>query len=149
MTLEFILRRRADNAHPHLGGADWDSASSDLSSWRRFESCPPGCTNTSNTYLYAREIVAQIFNVYALRMAAVFLISQATLWMRTGVMPRWMALLTYLVALVLLFVVTQASSVILVFPGWVFLVSVFILVTHLTGPRQAARAPLRRDESES
>ncbi len=113
------------------------------------KSCPPGCTNTSNTYLYAREIVAQIFNVYALRMAAVFLISQATLWMRTGVMPRWMALLTYLVALVLLFVVTQASWVILVFPGWVFLVSVFILVTHLTGPRQAARAPLRRDESES
>ena len=46
----------------------------------------------SNTYLYARQIVAQIFNVYALRMAAVFLISQATLWMRTGVMPRWLAL---------------------------------------------------------
>jgi len=94
----------------------------------------------SNTYLYAREIVAQIFNVYALRMAAVFLISQATLWLRTGVMPRWMALLTFVVALVLLFVVTQASWVILIFPGWVLLVSVFILVTHLTGPRPAARA---------
>ena len=71
----------------------------------------------SSTYLYARQIVAQIFNVYALRMAAVFLISQATLWLRTGVMPRWMALLTYAVALVLLFIVTQASWVVLVFPG--------------------------------
>jgi hypothetical protein len=91
----------------------------------------------SNTYLYARQIVAQIFNVYALRMAAVFLISQATLWLRTGVMPRWMALLTYVVALVLLFVVTQASWVILVFPSWVFLVSVYILVTNLSGRRTA------------
>ena len=92
----------------------------------------------SSTYLYARQIVAQIFNVYALRMAAVFLISQATLWMRTGVMPRWMALLTYVVALVLLFIVTQASWVILVFPAWVFLVSVYILVTHLAGGRPGA-----------
>jgi hypothetical protein len=93
---------------------------------------------SSTTYLYARLIVAQIFNVYALRMAAIFLISQATLWMRTGVMPKWMALLTYVVALVLLFVVTQASWVILVFPAWVFMVSVYILVTHLAGGRPVA-----------
>jgi hypothetical protein len=98
----------------------------------------PSAFAASSTYFYARQIVAQIFNVYALRMAAVFLISQATLWMRTGVMPRWMALLTYVVALALLFVVTQASWVILVFPAWVFLVSVYILVTHLAGRRPAA-----------
>jgi hypothetical protein len=95
---------------------------------------------SSTTYLYARLIVAQIFNVYALRMAAVFLISQATLWMRTGVMPKWMALITYAVALVLLFIVTQASWVVMVFPAWVFLVSVYILVTHLAGGRPAALA---------
>jgi hypothetical protein len=98
----------------------------------------PSAFVASNTYLYARQIVAQIFNVYALRMAAVFLISQATLWLRTGVMPRWMALLSYAVALVLLFIVTQASWVILVFPAWVFLVSVYILVTYLGGRRPAA-----------
>ena len=73
-------------------------------------------------------MVAQIFNVYALRMAAVFLISQATLWLRTGVMPKWLAYPTYAVALVLLFVTTQAIWVVLVFPAWVFLVSVYILV---------------------
>jgi hypothetical protein len=111
----------------------------------------PSAFVASSTYLYAHQIAAQIFDVYALRMAAVFLISQATLWLRTGVMPRWMALLTFVVALVLLFVVTQASWVILVFPGWVFLVSVYILVTRLTGPRPAARAqvPSPRDEPES
>ena len=88
---------------------------------------------TSSSYLYGRQVVAQIFNIYALRMAAIFLVSQATLWLRTGVMPRWMAFVTYAVALVLLFVVTQASWVILIFPAWVFMVSLYILVTHLTG----------------
>ena len=89
----------------------------------------------SSSYLYGRQVVAQVFNVYALRMAAVFLISQATLWLRTGVMPRWMALLTFVVALVLLFIVSQAEWVILIFPAWVSMVSVYILATHLAGRR--------------
>ena len=66
-------------------------------------------------------------------MAAVFLISQATLWMRTGVMPRWMAFVTYAIAIVLLFVATQSHWVMLVFPGWVFLVSAYILISHVRG----------------
>jgi hypothetical protein len=86
---------------------------------------------TSTTYVFARGFIAQIFNVYAIRMAAVFLASQATLWLRTSVMPRWMTYITYVVALVLLFVATQAYWVILVFPAWVFLVSCYILVTRL------------------
>ncbi len=85
----------------------------------------------STTYTYARQIVAQIFSVYALRMAAVFQISQATLWLRTGVMPRWMALITYPVALVLLFVFTKSQLAILVFPAWVLLVSLYILIVSL------------------
>jgi hypothetical protein len=92
----------------------------------------------SSTYLFARQIVAQIFNVYALRMAAVFLISLATLWLRTGVMPKWMALLTYVAAIILLLIVTQASWVILILPAWVFMVSAYILATHL-GDRRPAR----------
>jgi len=105
----------------------------------------PSTFISSSTYLYARQIVAQIFSVYALRMAAVFVLSQATLWMRTGVMPRWMALLSYVVALVLLFIFTHASWVVLIFPAWVFLVSMYILVTHLGGSRLAPlEAPLAR-----
>jgi hypothetical protein len=104
----------------------------------------PSAITSSTTYTYARQMVAQIFNVYALRMAAIFLISQATLWWRTGVMPRWMALATYAVALILLFVVTQATWVVLVFPAWVFLVSAYILIGYLTrsgGPRDVLKAP--------
>jgi hypothetical protein len=96
----------------------------------------------SSTYAYARQMIAQIFSVYALRMAAIFQISQATLWLRTGVMPRWMALLTFPVALVLLFTFTQAQWVILVFPGWVLLVSLYILIVSLRrGPGAIADAP--------
>ena len=102
---------------------------------------PSGFTDSS-TYTYARQMIAQIFSVYALRMAAIFQISQATLWLRTGVMPRWMALLTYPVALVLLFTFTEAQWVILVFPGWVLLVSAYILVVSLRrGPGAIAGAP--------
>ena len=91
----------------------------------------------STTYAYARQAVTQILAVYALRMAAVFLLSQATLWLRTGVMPRWIALLTYPVALVLLLVFTQSWWVILIFPAWVLLVSVYILIAQ-PGRRPAA-----------
>jgi hypothetical protein len=97
----------------------------------------------SSTYAYARHAVAQITTIYALRMAAVFQLSQATLWIRTGVMPRWMALLTYVVALVLLFVFTQTWWVVLVFPAWVLLVSVYILVAQ---SRQQATEAEAADE---
>jgi hypothetical protein len=85
---------------------------------------------SSTTYAYARHSVTQILAVYALRMAAIFQLSQASLWVRTRVMPRWMALITIVVALLLLFVFTQAWWVILVFPAWVLLVSVYILIAQ-------------------
>jgi len=84
----------------------------------------------STTFTYARHAFAQILAVYALRMAAIFQLSQASLWVRTRVMPRWMALVTIVVALVLLFVFTQAWWVVLVFPAWVLLVSVYILIAQ-------------------
>jgi L-asparagine transporter-like permease len=71
-------------------------------------------------------------------MAAIFQLSQASLWMRTRVMPRWMALVTIVVALLLLFVFTQAWWVVLVFPAWVLLVSVYILIAQPAQGRGAA-----------
>jgi hypothetical protein len=68
-----------------------------------------------------------ISNVYALRMAGVTMISLATIWIRTGLMPRWLAQLTYLLALALLVVTNFGLWVTLIFPGWVVLVSLLIL----------------------
>jgi L-asparagine transporter-like permease len=75
-------------------------------------------------------------------MAAIFQLSQASLWVRTGVMPRWMALITIVVALVLLFVFTQAWWVVLVFPAWVLLVSAYILIAQPSqGQKEAGERP--------
>ena len=93
---------------------------------------------SSTTYDYARQMVTQILGVYALRMAAIFQLSQASLWVRTRVMPRWMALITIVVALLLLFVFTQTWWVVLVFPAWVLLVSVYILIAQPVQERQEA-----------
>ncbi len=87
----------------------------------------------SSTYAYARQAVTQILAVYALRMAAIFQLSQASLWMRTRVLPRWMALITIVVALVLLFVFTKSFWVVLAFPAWVLLVSLYILGGAIRG----------------
>jgi hypothetical protein len=76
---------------------------------------------------FSRATMLQISNVYALRMAAAFMVSLATIWLRTGLMPRWLAVLTYGLALVLLFVTTLSLWATLVFPAWVFVVSVLFL----------------------
>jgi hypothetical protein len=82
----------------------------------------------STAYDFARDVVAQIFTIYAMRMAAVFVMSLATLWLRTKVVPRWLAFFSFAVALALLFALTQSIWVVLVFPAWVLLVSAYILI---------------------
>lgn len=94
---------------------------------------------SSTTYTYARQAVTQILTVYALRMAAVFQLSQATLWIRTGVMPRWVAVVTIAVALILLIIFTTAWWVALIFPAWVLLVSAYIFIWSLRGRAAAKR----------
>ena len=79
---------------------------------------------------FGRSVMLQVSNVYALRMAGVLLISLATMWLRTGVMPRWLAFVTYAVALVLLVVTTLSLWVTLIFPAWVLGVSILILVQN-------------------
>ncbi|RVW05708.1 hypothetical protein [Rhodococcus xishaensis] len=79
---------------------------------------------------FGREVMLQINNVYAVRMAGVFMISLGTIWLRTGLMPRWLAVTTYVLALTLLLVVSLSLWVTLVFPAWVLVISVYILVVR-------------------
>jgi hypothetical protein len=94
----------------------------------------------SQTYLFVQSAVAKLFGVYALRMASVFLICQATAWLRHGLMPRWLALPSYLVALVLLFVVSQEAWAVLIFPVWIFVISVYLFSVSRQVP-EAAEEP--------
>jgi hypothetical protein len=78
---------------------------------------------------FGRAVMLHVTNVYALRMAAVFMISLGTTWHRSGVMPRWLVISTYLIAICLLVITSLALWITFVFPAWVFVVSTFVLVT--------------------
>jgi hypothetical protein len=94
--------------------------------------------------MFGRAVMLQISNVYALRMAAVFMISIATIWLRTRLMPKWLAVATYVLALALLLVVSFNLWVTLIFPGWVFFISVLILVINVQSSRQRSHQHSKR-----
>ena len=76
---------------------------------------------------FARSLAYALLFGFATRAAAVFLFSTATLGLRSRAFPRWVAWTGYLIGLVLLLVVTFWDWIILLFPAWVAVVSVFIL----------------------
>jgi len=85
----------------------------------------------SGVMIYGSTVVYNIFNIYAVRMAGVFMISLATIWLRTGLMHRGWAFLTYVLALVLLVSIDYSFWVTLILPAWVLVISVYILVRNL------------------
>ena len=87
----------------------------------------PGITMDSQVIYFSRAMMIQFSNVYALRMAGVTMISLATIWIRTGLAPRWLVWVTYALALILLLVVNFSLWVTLIYPAWVFLISLYIL----------------------
>jgi hypothetical protein len=92
----------------------------------------PGKLMESGTYTFGRTVAYHILNVYAVKMAGVFMISTCTLSIRTGIFPRWMAFLGYALALLLLLSIGYFNWVLLVLPLWVLLVSCYILLANLT-----------------
>ena len=91
----------------------------------------PGKLMEFGTYTFGRTVAYEIVNVYAMRMAGVFMISTCTLSIRTGIFPRWMAFLGYGLALVLLLSSGYLYWAPLAFPLWVLLISVHILLANL------------------
>jgi uncharacterized membrane protein len=91
----------------------------------------------SATFTFARAATFEIMNVYAIRMAAVFMISASTLAIRTGFIPRWLAFLGYALASLLLLSSRSIESILLVFPLWVLLISIYILIDNLRRPSAA------------
>jgi hypothetical protein len=91
----------------------------------------------SATFRFARAASYIIANVYAIKMAAVFMISTSTVVIRTGIAPRWIAFLGFLLALVLLMGSFFISWSFAILPFWVFLISVYILIDNLGGSAKA------------
>jgi hypothetical protein len=91
----------------------------------------PGQLIDSGIYNFGRMVTYEMMNVYTMRMAGVFMISTCTLSLRTGIFPRWMAILGLVLALFLLLSTGFFYWAPLVFPLWVLLISVHILLANL------------------
>src|SRR6478609_4331773 len=72
----------------------------------------------SVTFTFARAVTYEIMNLYAVKMAGVFMISTSTLALRTGFAPRWIAFLGFALALVLLFSGRYIDWSLVIFPLW-------------------------------
>jgi len=83
----------------------------------------------AGVWTFGRGTTEALISVYAMRMAAVFTLSVSTVALRTAAVPRWVPFSGYAVALVLLLVAGENKWAQLVFPAWVLVLSVAILLT--------------------
>jgi hypothetical protein len=88
----------------------------------------------SATFHFARAAAYSMVNVYMIKMASVFMITTSTVAIYTGIAPRWLAILGFALALILLFGSFYISWSFLVFPLWVFLLSAYILRDSIRRP---------------
>ncbi len=92
----------------------------------------------SAAFALARAMTYEVMNVYAIKMAGVFMIATSTLAIRTGFIARWIAWLGYALALLLLFSSRYIEEILLVLPLWVLLTSGYILIDNLRPPPPTA-----------
>ena len=92
-------------------------------------------------FIFGFVFMNELLGNYILRITGVYMFSIGTIWNRAAVMPRWLTIITYLLALVFLFFASSIRETRYVFPAWVFLTSVYILITN--------RRLERKEESSS
>jgi len=89
----------------------------------------------SATFHFGRGLAYGMINIYLVKTASVFMITTSTIALYTRLTPTWLAVGGYAIALVLLFGSSYFDWSLMVFPLWVLLVSIFILMEKPTeGP---------------
>ena len=82
----------------------------------------------------ASAIVAAFLGTFGIRMAAVFTLVVTNLGRRTAIVPTWLVVVGYLTAATLLLAPPRNILATLLFPTWVFLLSVNLLVLSFRRP---------------
>jgi hypothetical protein len=90
----------------------------------------------TDVWTITRGTTLTVLDVYATKMAGVFMVSTATIALRTRVLPRWLAVAGLCAALVLIVLGGRIRWIDIAFPAWVLLVSVHILLAGIR-PRAA------------
>lgn len=105
----------------------------------------PEALRDSPAFALARAFAYTLVNVYAIRMAGIFMLITSTIALRTAFIARWMAVPGFAMGLFLLFASQWFAWSFLVFPLWALLISVYLLVTSLAqdaeGRRTATNVP--------
>ena len=83
-----------------------------------------------------RLILFSFSNVFAARAAGVFVMVSSAMFLRSGLLPRWIAVLGIVVAVTMLLGMVFLNLLIYLFPAWICLVSVALL-TRLRTSAQA------------
>jgi hypothetical protein len=102
-----------------------------------FTAAPAQLINSA-TFYFARATAYSMMNFYTVKMAGVFMITTSTIAMYTGFAPRWLAIVGYALAMILLFGSYYLSWSFVVFPLWVLLMSIYIFLDELK-PGSAVR----------
>jgi hypothetical protein len=98
---------------------------------------------SSGAWEFGRQTTYELMVVYAMRMAAVCTLAISTILLRARLAPRWLVASGYAISIVLLLAVGSVPWVELLFPAWVLVLSVHVLVASFrrdTGPSQTEMA---------
>ena len=95
-------------------------------------------------WILGRNIATVLMNTYAMRMAAMFMFSTSTIGLRTGFIPRWIAFCGYAVAIVLLVGIRITLWVQLLFPLWVLVLSLDLVIETF---RESAPPKAREEQT--
>ena len=93
----------------------------------------PAALIQSGSYYLGRAEAYQTMNICAAKMAGVFMMATCTITLQTRTLPRWLTLLGYALALVLLLSIGRIEWFFLLFPLWVLLISGYMLMEDLRG----------------
>src|SRR3974390_829383 len=99
------------------------------------------------TFRFGRAAAFLIMNVYAIKMAGVFMISTSNILISTGIHTRWIAFIGFCLAVALLLGSSYLTWSFVALPVWVMLISVYILIDNYRSVRK--EAPARPTETQS
>jgi len=93
----------------------------------------PEATINSATFHFARSAIYSIANIYMAKMAAVFMMATSMVAIHTGIAPRWLAIVGFTLAPLLLFGSYYITWIFMSFPVWVMLISTCVLRDDFRG----------------
>jgi len=89
-----------------------------------------GTVTNPEVYAFARRTAWAFMNIFAIKMAATFMFSTCTIALRTRILPRWLVFSGFACGIVLLSIFSNWAGAALVFPGWMMVVSLYILLAR-------------------